>query len=70
MAIKVRKEEGESAGSLIFRFNKRVNQSGVLREFKGRRFRTRDQNRNQRRASALRREEKRSAFEKARKLGK
>jgi ribosomal protein S21 len=70
MAIKVKKEEGESSGSLIFRFNRQVRRSGILREFKSRRFRERSANRNQRRASALRREAKKKEIDQAKKMGK
>jgi ribosomal protein S21 len=70
MAIKAKQEEGESVGSLIYRFNRKVKQSGILREFRNRRFRIRPVNRNRRRASALRRVEKREQIEQARKLGK
>jgi len=70
MGAEVKKEENESSGSLIYRFNRRVQQSGVLKEFKKRRFRLRDKNKNQRRTSALRRETKRTEVEVAKKLGK
>jgi len=70
MAIKTRKEEGESVGSLIYRFNRKVRRSGILREFKNRRFWLRPINRNRRRVSALRRDEKRRQIEKDKKLGK
>ena len=68
--VEVKKDEGESFGSLIYRFNKKIQQSGVLREARRRRFRVRQENKNQRRFSALRREEKRLVMEKAKKLGK
>jgi ribosomal protein S21 len=70
MGAEVKKEENESSGSMLYRFNRRVQQSGVLKEFKKRRFRSRTQNKNQRRASALRREAKRIEVESAKKLGK
>ena len=67
--VYVKKEEGESASSLVYRFNKRVQHSGVLREAKKRQFRSRSVNKNQRRVSALRREELKREAEKAKKLG-
>lgn len=67
--MEVRKKEGESASALIYRFGKKVQQSGVLREAKKRRFKHRLINRNKRRVSALHREEKRKEIERARKLG-
>ncbi len=65
----VKKREGESTNSLIFRFIKRVQQTGVLRESKKRRFHTRSQNRLKRKLSALHREEKKVEMEISRKLG-
>lgn len=70
MAIEIKKKEGESSGSLIYRFTKKVQQSGVLREARKRKFRSREENRNKRRVSALHREQKKNEFLKARKLGK
>lgn len=67
--IEVRKKEGESAGTLIYRFTKKVQQSGVLREAKKRRFSHRPANRFKRRLSALHRETKKQELEKAKKLG-
>lgn len=67
--MEVRKKEGEAVGSLIYRFLKRVQQSGVLREAKKRRFRGRPQNRLKRKISALHREQKKKELERAKKLG-
>ena len=67
--MEVRKKEGEAAGSLIFRFIKKVQQTGVLREAKKRRFYKRHENRLKRKLSALHREEKKRTMEKARKMG-
>lgn len=69
MSIEVRKKEGESAGSLIFRFTKKVQQSGILLEAKKRRFSTRPSNKRARRNSALYRLEKRKQIEKMQKAG-
>lgn len=69
MPIEVRKKEGESTGSLIHRFTKRMQQSGVLKEAKRRRFQHRPANRLKRRRSALHREQKRSEVERMKKLG-
>ena len=38
MAIDAKKKEGESATSLMYRFSKKVQRSGVVREVKKRRF--------------------------------
>ncbi len=67
--MEVRRKEGENPNSLIFRFLKRVQQTGVLREAKKRRFYGRPANKLKRKLSALHRVEKKSAMEKARKLG-
>ena len=65
----VKKREGESTNSLIFRFIKRVKQTGVLFESKKRRFRSRPQNRLKRKLSALHREVRKKEMETARKMG-
>lgn len=69
MTIKVKRKEGETPSSLLFRFSKRIQQSGVLREVKKRRFYSRPQNRTKRLVSALYREKKRAEFEKMKKMG-
>ncbi|MDO8467281.1 MAG: 30S ribosomal protein S21 [bacterium] len=67
--MEVRRKEGENPNSLIFRFLKRMQQTGILRESKKRRFRARPINRLKRKLSALHREEKKVEYEKAKKLG-
>lgn len=69
MPIDVRKREGESASSMMYRFTKRVQQSGVLREAKKRRFHHRSTSRLTRKRSALHRAGKRKEMDRARKLG-
>ena len=69
MGVIMRKKEGESPNSLIFRFTKKVQQSGVLREVKNRRFTKRAKSKLKRKVSALHKRDKRAAREKARKLG-
>ncbi|HOB89716.1 MAG TPA: hypothetical protein PLN18_01785 [Candidatus Colwellbacteria bacterium] len=69
MAIIVRKKEGESAGSLIFRFGKKIQQSGVIQETKKRRFKQRDANKRSKRVAALYKARKRKDIEKKKKLG-
>jgi len=63
------KREGESIGSFLFRFNKKIKRSGVMKEVRKRRFRARPQNRNKRRSAALYRIEKKQVFEKEKKNG-
>jgi len=67
--MEVRKREGESASSLIYRFTKKTQQSGVLKEAKKRRFRARPVSRIKRRLSALHRVKKKAEFARAKKLG-
>jgi len=67
--VKVVKKEGEPANALIFRFSKKIKQSGVLKEAKKRRFASRPQNRNKKRKSALHRENKKEEIKRLRKLG-
>lgn len=67
--IEIRKKEGESPASHLFRFTKKVQQSGVLKEAKKRKFRKRPANKRQRRLSALYKEVKAREIKKARKMG-
>jgi ribosomal protein S21 len=69
MAIEVRKKEGESVQSLIFRFTKKIKQSGILNEVRKRQFRERPQSELKKRRSAIYRAEKQKEFEKKKKLG-
>ena len=57
MAIEVRKKDKESTGSLLRRFSRRVQQSGVLLRARKGRFYKKPKTRRQMKASALRREE-------------
>ncbi len=67
--IYTKKRDGENVNSVLFRFGKRIKQSGVLKEAKFRRFRKRDQNRRARKLSALYQLEKAREVSKARKYG-
>ena len=69
MAIEVKKREGESSSAMIYRFTKKVQRSGVLRETKKRRFHKRAPSKLKRKISALHRETRRKENERARKLG-
>lgn len=69
MAITVKKRDGEPTSTLVYRFSKKVRQSGILREARKRRFHQRPENKNRRRRSALHREKKRTQIEKEKKLG-
>ena len=65
----MKKKEGEPVTSLVYRFTKKVQQSGILREAKKRRFSHRRVTRNKRHISALYKLEKTSEIMKERKLG-
>ena len=69
MSIRVKKRERESIASLIYRFNKRVLQSGIVKEIKRRQFYEKEPNRNARRASALYKKKKEKEIEQMRKQG-
>jgi len=67
--ISAKKRKSESSNSLIYRFNKKVRQSGVVKESRSRRFTTRAVSKIKRRQSALHREEKKQDYLKKKKLG-
>ncbi|PIR98378.1 MAG: hypothetical protein COT88_01905 [Candidatus Colwellbacteria bacterium CG10_big_fil_rev_8_21_14_0_10_41_28] len=67
--INLKKKEGESSNSLLYRFSKKLVQSGIIKESKRRRYKERNVNKNKRRESALNRENKAKEVEKARKMG-
>lgn len=67
--IESKKKEGESVNSLLFRFNKRVKHSGVMKEMKKRRFKDRTVNKNKRRRTALYKVSKKEELKQARKYG-
>jgi ribosomal protein S21 len=69
MALNVKKREGESTNTLIYRFGKKIQQGGILREAKKRRFHERNINRNVRRRSALHRDRRKQEIEKSKKMG-
>jgi len=67
--IESKKKEGESSSSLLFRFSKRVRQSGILIETRKRRFRSRPVNRQKRRLAAQHRAMKKTETARMKKLG-
>lgn len=69
MPMNVRKREGESSSSMLYRFSKLIQQSGILKEAKRRRFHVRKNNKRGRKMSALYKENKKKEMDKARKLG-
>jgi len=70
MAIQIKRKENESASSFLYRFSKKMQQSGVLREAKKRRFKHRNINKNKRKTSALYKSQKMKEVLMAKKLGK
>lgn len=69
MAIEVRKKDRETTGSLLRRFSRRVQQSGVLLHARRSRFFNKAKTKRQMKASALRREQLRHQRAELIKLG-
>ncbi len=67
--VKVSKKEGEAPSALLFRFTKRIKQSGVLKESRKRRFTSRKPNKRKARLLASHRAIRRNQIERQRKLG-
>lgn len=67
--MELKRREGESTGSFLHRFTKKIRQSGILIEVKKRRFRGRRASKQKKRLSALYRYDKRKQVERAKKLG-
>ena len=67
--MELRRKEGESISAFLYRFNKKMQQGGVLREAKKRRFTSRPASRLKRKLSALHRNRKAKEREIAKKLG-
>ena len=70
MTLEVKKEERETAQSLIRRFTKRVQKSGILLKARGNRFYKRSKSRQMKKKAALRREKLKQEYKKLEKLGK
>ena len=68
--IEIKKKEGESTNAFIYRFTKKIQQSGVLKEAKKRRFSDRKLNKRSKKDSAIYRSKRKTEIEKERKLGK
>ncbi|MGK2849133.1 MAG: small ribosomal subunit protein bS21 [Minisyncoccota bacterium] len=68
--IQVRKKDRETAESLIRRFSRRVQQSGVLRQVRKTRFHKPEQSRIKRREEALYKVKIRKEINRLKKLGK
>lgn len=70
MAIEVRKREGETLAAFLYRFNKRIKNSGLVKEVRKRQTKKRGQNKRNRRASAIYRIAKDSEISRSKKYGK
>jgi hypothetical protein len=68
--MKIQKQLRETSQSLVYRFTKAVQKSGVLVEARKRRFVNRTKSENMLKRAALVRVEKKKEFDKAKKLGK
>ncbi len=70
MPLEAKKGERENSQSLIRRFTKRVQRSGILLRARKTRFRGRIKSQQMKKRTALRREEKKQEYKKLKKLGK
>ena len=68
--IEVRKNPNENNSSVLRRFSRRMQESGIIRKVKGSRYSVRKESKLKMKKSALKRMEKRKEIEKLRKLGK
>jgi hypothetical protein len=69
MPLEVKKQNRENNQSLLRRFTRGMQQSGILIRAKKGQFKRREKSEDMKRKSALRREEKREEYEKLKKLG-
>ncbi len=69
VVIEVKKKEGETTRSLLRRFSRRIQQSGVLIRARKARFHEREKSKREQRGSALRRIKIGKEKEKLRKMG-
>jgi ribosomal protein S21 len=69
MALEVKKEKRESIASLIRRFARAVQQSGILIRAREKMYKDRRISEEKKKRSALRREEMKKKYEKLKKLG-
>lgn len=68
--IEIKRKEGESSNAFLYRFTKKIQQSGILKEAKKKRFSSRSQNKHARKQSALYRSAKKAEITRAKKAGK
>jgi ribosomal protein S21 len=68
--MKIQKQQRETSQSLVYRFTKAVQKSGILIEARKRKFVKREKSENLKQRAALVREDKKKEFQKLKKLGK
>lgn len=68
--LEIKRKEGESVNAFLFRFSKRMKQSGILIESKKRRYHDRPISKTKRKASAIYRAQKTKEHKEMRKKGK
>jgi ribosomal protein S21 len=69
MPLEVKKQNRETSQSLVRRFTRRVQQSGILLRAKKIRFREKPKSEQMKKRAALRREELRKEYERKQKMG-
>lgn len=67
--MELKRREGESVSAFLYRFSKKMQHTGILKEAKKRRTRPATINKNKRRVAAIYRDEKRVEIETKKKLG-
>lgn len=70
MGLEVKKQPRETSQSLVRRFTKSLQKSGILLRVRQQQFKKRTKNRQAKKKAALRREELRQYYQKLKKLGK
>ncbi len=68
--IEVKKNPNENNASVLRRFSRRIQESGIVRKIKGSRYSMRKESKLKIKKSALKKMERRKEIEKLRKLGK
>ncbi len=69
MALEVKRKDKETVQSLLHRFTRNVQQSGILLRARKTRFKERRKSQQMKKRAALRREEIKKKYEKLKKLG-
>jgi len=70
IVVEVRKNPSESSASVLRRFSRKIQESGIIQKVKGGRYSERKESKLKIKKSALRRLVRRAEYERLRKLGK